>query len=226
MKALKCLVFLFLLFQTGDSKNTLDPVFIKEISQYYSRYGTVVYLPSDKKTSTVHFQKQLERIEEESVRPRSYIYQSNGNDTSGITIAKEDLHVFVIDPDNLKTSIKLLSNMIGARDRTRREYWLVDITAVESIEKAEMMLAMMKMDLDDDIFLYLAGPDQSMHIWEVYKIKPNLDLITRKLGTWSRQRGFNMTSIDKWKRRGDLTVSKKYVRRIFTSLGFLLGIYF
>ncbi len=140
------------------------------------------------------------------MKPLTFIFQEEGNSTQNLIIAKEDLHIYIIESEALKESIKLLESLISARSRTRREYWLIDITALESVEKAEMMLGKLRMDIDDDIFLYLTGPNRLVQIWEMYKIKPDMDLIIRQLGTWTERIGMNMTSIDKWQRRGDLTV--------------------
>ena len=43
-------------------------------------------------------------------------------------------------------------------------------------------------------------------IWEIYKLVPERDLVIRELGVWTRQIGMDLTTLEKWQRRGDLTV--------------------
>ena len=70
-------------------------------------------------------------------------------------LAEEDMHIFIIDPNNLKYSIKLLEYKMRMRRRTNKEYWLVDISALESIDNAELMLTILPLDIDDDVFLFM-----------------------------------------------------------------------
>ena len=49
-------------------------------------------------------------------------------------LAEEDMHIFIIDPNNLKYSIKLLEYKMRMRRRTNKEYWLVDISALGTIQ--------------------------------------------------------------------------------------------
>lgn len=35
---------------------------------------------------------------------------------------------------------------------------------------------------------------------------PERDLVIRELGVWTRQMGMDLTTLEKWQRRGDLTV--------------------
>ena len=39
----------------------------------------------------------------------------------------------------LRSSLNLLSSMIGQRTRTSQEFWLIDISALDSIENAEIL---------------------------------------------------------------------------------------
>ena len=77
---------------------------------------------------------------------------------------------------------------------------------IGSIENAETMLSILPLDMDDDIFLYIFPNNDMAEIWEIYKLVPEKDLVVRKLGKWNRMVGLDMTTLEKWQRRGDLTV--------------------
>lgn len=124
-------------------------------------------------------------------------------------LADEDLHIFIIDAKNLKNSIKLLESIMKSRTRVNREHWLIDIGALGSIENGELMLQSLQMDIDDDIYLYMFENPEKAHIWEIYKRDPTQEMIVFKMGTWSMQKGLNMSHLEKWHRRGNLNVKHK-----------------
>ena len=111
-----------------------------------------------------------------------------------------------MDSVNLKQGIKSLENHMKTRLRTNEEFWLIDISALESIENAKMMLNNLYLDIDDDIFLFMFKDNDSAYLWEIYKLVPEQNLIARELGKWTSEKGMDMASLEKWKRRGDLTV--------------------
>ena len=45
-----------------------------------------------------------------------------------------------------------------------------------------------------------------VNIWEIYKLTPEKDLIVNNLGMWTKEKGLNLTALEKWQRRGDLSV--------------------
>ena len=45
------------------------------------------------------------------------------------TFFDEDLHVFIVDHDDVKQSIKTFANLYSLRTRKSREFWLVDISS-------------------------------------------------------------------------------------------------
>ena len=99
--------------------------------------------------------------------------------------------------------------MIKARTKTIYDYWLIDITALDSIDDGQLLLNNLNLDLDDDIFIvkFDEVDEKICHIWEIYKINSNQPLIVNNLGTWSENDGFNMTSLQKYERRNDLMVT-------------------
>ena len=82
-------------------------------------------------------------------------------------------------------------------------------TALESIHNAQTLLSNLNLDLDDDVFIVEFDKlDRSTcQIWEIYKISPAEPLIINNVGTWSKNDGLNMTSLQKYERRRNLMVT-------------------
>ena len=95
------------------------------------------------------------------------------------------------------------------KERTRRdkEVWFIDISAFQKIEIASSMLDKLSLDIDDDMFLFIFIENDSARIWEMYKLAPEKDLIIKEFGGWTREIGLKLTNLEKWQRRGDLSVS-------------------
>ena len=132
------------------------------------------------------------------------MFQTNSS-KNGV-LKEEDMHIFIIDSNNLKKSIQFFEHKLRKRTRISKEFWFVDISALGSIDDAELMLNNLPLDIDDDIFLYMFSNNDMAKIWEVYKLVPEKDLVVRELGMWTRQIGLDMTTLEKWQRRGDLKV--------------------
>ena len=76
------------------------------------------------------------------------------------TFFDEDLHVFIVDQDHVKQSIKTFSDLYSIRTRKSREFWLVDISSwTANFPKGQVMNQIklnfkdLPMDLDDDLYL-------------------------------------------------------------------------
>ena len=96
------------------------------------------------------------------------------------------------------------------RTRKAKEFWFIDISALQNIDNASSMLNMLDtlpLDVDDDIFLFMSIDNDSARIWEMYKLAPGNNLIVKDFGTWTGEIGLKLTNLEKWQRRGDLSVS-------------------
>ena len=98
------------------------------------------------------------------------------------------------------------------KERTRRdkEFWFIDISALQDIDNASSMLNVLDtlpLDVDDDIFLFMFIENDSARIWEMYKLASEKDLIVKDFGSWTEEIGLKLTNLEKWHRRGDLSVS-------------------
>ena len=127
-------------------------------------------------------------------------------------MAEEDLHIFVVDSNNLQQSIEYLDNKMKERTRKDKGFWFIDISALQNIDNASLMMNMLDtlpLDVDDDIFLFMFIENNSARIWEMYKLAPEKDLIVKDFGNWTGEIGLKLTNLEKWQRRGDLSVSLK-----------------
>ena len=137
----------------------------------------------------------------------SFQFQSIFNSTKYGLLAKEDLHLYIIDSDEIQQSMKCLQNKMKERTRTDKEVWFIDISAFQNINNASSMLNTLSLDVDDDVFLFMFIKNDSSRIWEMYKLAPGKNIIIRDFGSWTREIGLKLTNLKKWQRRGDLTVS-------------------
>ena len=140
----------------------------------------------------------------------SFQFQSISNSTKYGFLAKEDLHLYIIDSDEIQQSMKCLQNKMKERTRTDKEVWFIDISALQNIDNASSMMNMLDtlpLDVDDDIFLFMFIENDSARIWEMYKLAPKKDLIVKDFGNWTGEIGLKLTNLEKWQRRGDLSVS-------------------
>ena len=124
-------------------------------------------------------------------------------------MAEEDLHIYLIDSKNPKLSIKNLEETMKKRTRRNNEVWLIEISALKTIENAKPMLNNLMLDIDDAIYTFKFANESLIDIWEIYKLLPETDLIVKKFGTWYRGYGLSLTKLSIWQRRKDLTVSSR-----------------
>jgi hypothetical protein len=122
-------------------------------------------------------------------------------------LAKEDLHIYIIDSFNVQQSITCLENKMNARTRRDKEFWFIDISAFQTISNASLRLNTLSLDIDDNVFLFMFIENDFARFWEMYKLSPEKDLVIKDFGKWTREIGLKLTNLEKWHRRGDLSVS-------------------
>jgi hypothetical protein len=122
-------------------------------------------------------------------------------------LAKEDLHIYILDSDNVNQSLKCLENAMKKRTRRDKEFWFIDISAFQNIGNASSMLNTLSLDVDDDMFLFMFIESDYAKIWEMYKLAHEKKLIVKDFGSWRREIGLKLTNLEKWQRRRDLSVS-------------------
>ena len=137
----------------------------------------------------------------------SFTFQTVSDSTKNRYVAKEDLHIFIVDSNNLQQSIKFLDDKMKERTRRDKEFWFIDISAFQNIGNASLLLNTLSLDVDDDMFLFMFIEDDYAKIWEMYKVAPEKKLIVKYFGSWRKEIGLKLTNLEKWQRRGDLSVS-------------------
>ena len=120
---------------------------------------------------------------------------------------KEDIHIYMVDSNNIRQSIEILEQKIKKRTRLDKEFWFIDISDLKTMKNAKLILDDLPLDIDDDIYAFKFANNSFIDIWEIYKLMPESDLIVKKYGTWKREIGLLSTPLSKWQRRKDLTVS-------------------
>ena len=122
-------------------------------------------------------------------------------------MAKEDIHIYILDSDNVIESITCLENKIKERTRRDKEFWFVDISALQNVANSSSLLSTLTLDVDDDFFLFMFIEKDFARIWEMYKLAPEKELIVKDFGKWTREIGLKLPNMEKSHRRGDLSVS-------------------
>ena len=134
------------------------------------------------------------------------MFQTISNSTQFGPLAKEDLHIYIIDSSRLNQSIEILENKIERRTRKEKEVWFIDISSLQTISNAQSMLNGLPLDIDDDIFLFMFINGDSAKVWEIYRLAQDKDIVIKDFGRWTMEMGLELTTLEKWQRRGDLSV--------------------
>ena len=131
------------------------------------------------------------------------------NYESSSKFVDQDLQVYVLDDGNVEYSLSQFIDIYNQRSRTNNEFWLLDVSAFQSIKDAKNQFNNLTLDLDDDLFLYkIKQPqaDYDIEIFEFYEIHPSKPRKLMPFGTWSKSQGLNLTTVGKWTRRANLEV--------------------
>ena len=120
------------------------------------------------------------------------------------TIIDGELHVFKVGtPDH----IKMLNEVLSAKIRPQKEFWLLDITDWNRIQVAYDQFQHMKLGLDVNLYLYMQGTTSNISIWEMYGIEAKIPKKIFEYGNWTFTNGLQLQNEMKWERRNDLEVN-------------------
>ena len=95
------------------------------------------------------------------------------------------------------------------RTRNDKEVWYIDISSLQNISNAQSMLNGLPLDIDEDIFLFMFINGDSAKVWEIYRLAQEKDIVIKDFGRWTMEMGLELTTLEKWQRRGDLSVRIK-----------------
>ena len=120
----------------------------------------------------------------------------------------------------LYKSIYYIKDMIGNRQRSDKEFYLVDI-GNRNRTQTEQDFYDLEVDLDDEVYFYsyknqsgtnITGMAESLNkelqIYEVYTIMDGMPIIILEFANWTEQTRLQLSDVEKCKRRRDLKVSK------------------
>ena len=116
----------------------------------------------------------------------------------------QDLIVFVPDELEIDNQIGRFIDWFNQRTRTNKEFWLLDITSLNKINKSTNdKLQKLKLDLDDDLFWY-AYSNRGIELYEVYRIHDEFDIKVVPFGFWTIDNGMSSPTDGKWRRRRNM----------------------
>ena len=119
----------------------------------------------------------------------------------------QDLIVFVPDESEIDDYVDKFIGWFNQRKRTNKEFWLLDITSLGTIEEAKERLKNLKLDLDDDLY-WFAYSKEGIELYEAYRIHEDFDISVKQYGFWSVDNGLTITIHGKWKRRQNMERAK------------------
>ena len=120
----------------------------------------------------------------------------------------QDLIVFVPDEFEIDDHIEKFIGWFNQRKRANREFWLLDITSLGTIELARERLKNLKLDLDDDLYWFAHSRD-GIDLYEAYRIHEDYGISVNQYGFWSiENNGLTIPMHGKWIRRQNMERAK------------------
>ena len=117
----------------------------------------------------------------------------------------QDLIVFIPDESDIDSHIEKFIGWFYHRKRNNKEYWLLDITSLNT--KARSRLDNLKLDLDDDLF-WFAYSNEGIELFEVYRIHDDFGITVKPYGSWTADNGLTSPMYGKWIRRKNMQGAK------------------
>ena len=138
----------------------------------------------------------------------AYVSQRIDKPVKSFHFGETDLHIYILNSQDLDQRLQQFIDMFNNRTRTRREFWLVHLDlglTLSDFDKASVSQKI-QVDLDDDLFVTYYDNDEFLQIDEVYKIRPEADfeLIILPYGNYTSGTGLVLNQYEKWVRRRDL----------------------
>ena len=140
--------------------------------------------------------------------PTSFTFIEEIGQNKNMSKNPRDLVVFVPDESQIDSHIETFIELFDQRERTNKEYWLLDITSLSKI-KAETKdsLDNLKFDFDDDLF-WFAYSNKGIELYEAYRIHEDFGITVKPYGSWSIDNGLTLPMHNKWIRRKDMQGAK------------------
>ena len=121
----------------------------------------------------------------------------------GFHLDDADLNIVIFNENT--TDSQYLQTIFSWRNFSHKEHWLVYNAS------SRLDLTGLKMDLDDDFYVFEGNETAGVEIWEMYQVSGGLvsnapGAIDRKLYGYWRQGELEILNPLKWKRRSNLEV--------------------
>ena len=183
----------------------LPPVeFIEQFTREHGRTNVAFHLPPISHLTAIA--KYWSGMMQRDIA-NAYVSQRIDKPVKNFHFGETDLHVYILNSQELDQSLLQFIDMFNDRTRTRREFWLVHLDLDLTLgDFNQALLQDIQVDLDDDLFVTYYVNDEFLQIDEVYKIRPEADfeLIILPYGNYTNGTGLMLDSYEKWVRRRDL----------------------
>ena len=140
--------------------------------------------------------------------PVSFLFIPKIGQNMSLSKDPQDLIVFVPDEFEIDDHIEKFIGWFNQRKRANREFWLLDITSLGTIELARERLKNLKLDLDDDLYWFVHSRE-GIDVYEAYRIHEDYDISVKRYGFWSiDNNGLTIPMQGKWLRRQNMEKAK------------------
>ena len=118
-----------------------------------------------------------------------------------------NLNLFLTDRKSTNDSLKTFTAIMASRPATDKSYWMLDISPIDSVLTAKHLMQNLPVNINDNVLWYLSHTDDNtVTLWDVYRIHKSMSLNVLELGMWSKSKGLSIYQGPKWSRRKDLQV--------------------
>ena len=206
MVALKVLLLYFGLFGTLAEKLPMVTDFVFDIVNYYQSKNIIFHIShEDIHPYTTRLMRKI------SLEGRYFTIYSINDCECNVTREIIDMHFVMFDSNVKCVECEFQSNpnvndyvldCFRHRQRFHREPWIFYTNI--GIQDVLNELETASFDLDDDVLVAQDFKNESIELWEIYKISNSSGTQFNKVGSWSVTDGLKMTTVHKWYRRKNL----------------------
>ena len=144
------------------------------------------------------------RVQDRKTVPISYVFTMLADSNLTLSTSPQDLIIFIPDENEVENHLTQFKNVFNKRQRTNREYWLLDISYGNSVQEVKSDLKNIDLDLDDDLYWYKSS-GENIDLYEVYRIHKDFDIKILPFGNWTAvSNNLILPNLEKWTRRSNL----------------------
>ena len=161
-----------------------------------------------------------------AIQTQTVLVDSQSSRTIWHKPTQPDMCIFIPHDKNqasLNNSIQAFKAIMDQRKPSDKELWVLDASALTNLDDLKNSLQALKIDLDDDVYLYQKDPQGiDMNITEIYRVSADAELVMKTIGKWHARgrRKFTWFVDQKWIRRGNFKGAA--IRAISLQSGFYI----